>query len=615
MKPGLAAYRAVRLSEVAGLPPAVAADILNLAAADLAAASPELAVRLVLRSCNSDRDKTLQRVLSRTRTALLPVEEVRKLAAECTTIIQFGLTQGWVERIRVAFEVLSRLVLRLEPDSVLEIFDKALDYCTNKQYWLASHVSLSRPIGNLLRRSWDALPPAQRSSRVLDILGTPIVGLDGFQAQSESRHPDPGTLLVIDSELLLPARTNDNEKRWQAVVRLLIRGLVAGGAARRRAATRLLSVTSRGRLTEAEISQVGDALWNEKYTPDDSLPKNTDLDDWEFLVLPEPKPGLAEQRFRRKWLSSDSVKVLDSAPSPGETITVSFPNEPTNPASLEDTLWNVGFACSSIRKSGGKFELSSVERKHIMDLVSLWSKADVPTYSFSPFGQDAARQPTLRALAGLASILAEVAIPEPVGEDLYRKLQRLTESGIPAFEPIGELVQIIPHRMGEMVSWLRSGLATDNGEIVTSALSCLVSWAKKSKMADLPVPLPPSDLFREVGLMIAARRKEALSWALQVAKLVFDEGTEERREAMSEYVLQGLSYLAEKLRYEREHDDDIDVPFLRWRCTQLASSMSKAGLTDHPAVAHWLEIATSDPLPEVRYAVASSTGIEVIDEE
>ena len=115
--------------------------------------------------------------------------------------------------------------------------------------------------------------------------------------------------------------------------------------------------------------------------------------------------------------------------------------------------------------------------------------------------------------------------------------------------------------------------------------------------------------------MIAARREEALSWALQVAKLVFDEGTEERKEAMSEYVLQGLAYLAEELRYEREHDDDTDVPFLRWRCTQLASSMSKAGLTDHPAVAHWLEIATSDPLPEVRYAVAPSTGIAVIDEE
>ena len=624
VRPGFAAYRAVRLSEVAGLPPvtrdigllnmAVSADILKLAASDLPSASQELAVRLVLRSCNTDTDKTLQSVLSRDRVASMPVEEVRKLAAECTVLLQYGISQGWVERIRVALEVLSRLVLRLKPDSAQHIFDNALEYYATGRDKVASHPWISEPLANLLRRSWDALPSDHRSSRILDVLGAPIVGLDGFQVQIESRHPDPGTLLFMESELLLPARTSDNEERWQAVVRLLIRGLVAGGAARRRAATRLVSVTSCGRLTDAEISQVGDALWNEKYTPEDSLPENTDIYDWAFLELPEPLPGVADRAFRRKWLSGDFVKVQDSAPSPGEVIIVSSPNEPTNPASLDDTLWNVGSACSSLRKSGGKFEFSSEERKRIIELVSLWSKADIPSYSFSPFGQDAERRPTLRALPGLVSILAEVSIPEPIGEDLYWKVQRLTKAGIPAFEPIGELVQTIPDRMGEMVSWLRSGLASDNDEMVTSALSCLVSWGKTSKVADSSVHPPPNDLFREVGLMIAARRKQALSRALQVAKLVFDEGTEENREAMSEYVLQGLVYLAEELSYGREHDDGTDVPLLRWRCTQLAWSMSKAGLTDHPAVAHWLDISTSDPLPEVRYAVAPLNGVAVIDQ-
>ena len=597
VRPGLAAYRAVRLSEVAGLPSTtVAADILKLAAIDLAVASPELAARIVLRSCTYEKDEALQSVLSRTRIALIPDGSVRQLAAECTILIEYGLPHGWVERIRVAFEVLSRLVLRLDPDLTLDVFDKAMDYYANRRDRVATHVWLSAPLENLLNRSWDALPPDQRSSRVLGILSTPIVGLDGFQVQIESRHPDPGTLLFMDSELLLPARTSDNEEHWQAVVRLLIRGLVAGGEARRRAATRLLSVASRDRLTEAEISQVGDALWDEKHTPENSLPENTGIYDWEFLEMPEPIPGVADRAFRRKWLSSDLVKVQDRA------------------ASLDDTLWNVGSACSSLRASGDKFEFSSEERKLIIELVTLWSRADIPSHSFSPFGQDAERRPTLRALAGLVSILSEVSIPEPVGGDLYFKVQRLTEASIPAFEPLGELVQIIPDRMGEMVSWLRSGLASDNDEMVTSALSCLVSWGKASKVTDSSVHPPPNDLFREVGLMIAARRKQALSWALQVAKLVFDEGTEENREAMSEYVLQGLVYLAEELSYAREHDDATDVPLLRWRCTQLAWSMSKAGLTDHPAVGHWLEIATSDPLPEVRYAVAPSNGVAAIDQ-
>ena len=107
IQPGLEAYRAVRLSEVAGLPPitrhhefanrVVAAGHPDTCRGRLSISSVrKLAVRLVLRSCNSDTDETLQHVLSRDRVASMPVEEVRKLASECTAIIQFGLTQGWV---------------------------------------------------------------------------------------------------------------------------------------------------------------------------------------------------------------------------------------------------------------------------------------------------------------------------------------------------------------------------------------------------------------------------------------------------------------------------------------------------------------------------------------
>ena len=55
--------------------------------------------------------------------------------------------------------------------------------------------------------------------------------------------------------------------------------------------------------------------------------------------------------------------------------------------------------------------------------------------------------------------------------------------------------------------------------------------------------------------------------------------------------------------YDREHDqdDNIDIPLLRWRSTQLAQSMATHGSEDDPVVSRWLEIAEEDPLPEVRY--------------
>ena len=119
----IAAYRAIRLFEVAGIPPvnsprhsedmpmAMASDLLILAADELASTNPELSVRLVLRICKYDRDTTLQRVLSRSRIARLTDETTQELAQLSVGIIRHalprlfpdeGLFRGitWAERMR-----------------------------------------------------------------------------------------------------------------------------------------------------------------------------------------------------------------------------------------------------------------------------------------------------------------------------------------------------------------------------------------------------------------------------------------------------------------------------------------------------------------------------------
>ena len=117
---------------------------------------------------------------------------------------------------------------------------------------------------------------------------------------------------------------------------------------------------------------------------------------------------------------------------------------------------------------------------------------------------------------------------------------------------------------------------------------------------------PTADILREVGLIIAARRKEALSHALQLAKWVFDEGSDDVRHIILNSVLEGLDYLAEELRYDRDHEDYVTN--LRWRCALLASSMAKAGLEYAPVVSRWLELASGDPYPEIRYAIEYDQG-------
>ena len=601
------AFRAIRLSEVAGLPVATpqafppratGADILQLSGEHLVKFNPELSVRLILRSCTYDKDKPLMRVLSRNHLALLPDDAVQRLMRDCMRVISHSLPVGWVERIRVAMEVLSRLTSRLESDSALETFDYAFEAYRNRTHRVMSHAWIGPPLHNLLRRTWKSLPQDQRTNRALDLLGAPLVGLDGFTVQIAEHYPDPGEIVSGDPDIQLPDRNDDNEAQWQDVVHLMLRALRAGGEARKRAANRIAPMVAGGILTEAEMSDVADALWAAEYVPTDSLPTATSLDDWEFLVLPEPEPLLADRRFRRRWLTRNAVNSRHDVSTSGGTVSVSLGSSPNDPTQLEDTLWYLGGAIAELRARGSTFELTDSEREHVVDLVSQWANAGVSTHR-DVVMQFELRSYSLWALEGLGPILSRVEISASLGEALFRKLKTLTESGTPAFGPVGSLVQVIPHRASEMASWLRTGLASGSRDMASAALSGLAAWMHVSNNADSSVHSPPEDILRELGLIIAARRRESLSGALGLAKEVFDLGHEDQRDIILNSILEGLDYLAEELRYDGEHDDS-DVPNLRWRCAQLASSMSQAGYGDEAAVARWLEITSTDPFPEVR---------------
>ena len=592
-----AAYRAIRLSEVAGLPPStdrmdVAANFLKLATEKLVASNPEMAVRLVLRVLTYDRDETLMRVLSRARVAALSADSARTLAEICNSVIEYALprmvgtdSRGhrpvfWIERMCVAMEALSRLVLRLEPEKVETIFNKALVYYRDDH--VARDFCLVDPVRNLLNRSWETLPEDRRTARALDLLSAPIVGLDNFKTDS-SNYPDPGNLLQND--LPPPTRTGDNESRWQGIVSLLVRGLRAGGEARKRASLRIEPVVFWHRLAEAESSQVAQALWSEKHTSSNDLPGETLLFDWAFLLFPEPELGLAEHRFRCKWLTASSAPQED---------------EP----SLDDILWQIGKTISYLKDHQRSLELSEDERSYLIEVVEQWSDTPVPSHFF-PFVESELREPTLQALIGLRTVISEIQIPVLIGEKLYEKVQVLNESGSPGFGLIAGLVKALPNRFDELASTMRMGLVSDNVDLAEGAAVGLYHWLTTSAEVASQIQPPPNDLVSEIGIMIATRRKRALGQALEIAKWVFDEGNDAQKEAIRHSALQGLGYLVEELRYDKEHDRDADVPFLRWACAHLALAMAECGLGDNPAVTRWLESTKEDPLPEVRHAKSS----------
>ena len=322
----IATYRAVRLLEIAGLPPSnnppsgnqswpvsMASRAILLAADELVATAPELAIRLVLRFCNYDQHDTLKRVLSRARIAVLSSESAESLAADCIGLIRYALPRlrqrggrilgAWVERMRVALEALSRLVLRLAPDTVEQVLNLALEYYRTPE--VARDHLLARPASNLLERSWDALPNELRVNRALDLIGAPMSGLDGFSADRE--FIDPGRLV---SDIDLPTyRTTDNDGRLGEIVRFLVRGLKDGDEETRgRATMRFFPLAKSGCLTDSESSEIADALWGSGDPIHDRSDAVHHLD-WVYFVLPEMKHGQAEQSFRNMWLTASSERL------------------------------------------------------------------------------------------------------------------------------------------------------------------------------------------------------------------------------------------------------------------------------------------------------------------
>ena len=606
--PYAAAYRAVRMSEMAGVPPFTYALIydrpaplrvsqwdvvLKKAAEEVCKDNSELAVRLMLRACSGDSDKTLGHVLTRARVATIPTETAKTLVESSLKIIEASLSDNVTRasasqrRFSTATEILSRLAIRLESDQVEAIFERAVNFCQSAQI---AKVLIDTPIRNLLTRSWEALPEGRRQSRAMDLLVSEMVGINNVEPFIEAYWPDPAEMIEHTNTKIL--RTPDNESKWQSAVDLIARGLAANPTARHRAARRMMPLIRSNLLAEEETLRIAAALWSDQYTKPDGLPEDTKLYDWAFLMSPEPIPGIAEQRFREKWFSHDE----DNA---AEILSESSGFE-------KSRLWQIGMAIQELRKNGHTLTLAQTDLDRLANLLERWTDELMPeVHRCLPniFWLDFLTETVQQIAKAMSAIMSEIPVPQTLGSKIYTMMQELTANHLPAFALTAGLVKTQPGKTLEVAAALRMGLVSDNKDLASDAFLSLYQWVKDASDSKSKAPSPPDDLIHEVGRAIATRRSAALATALDVAILIFKEGQAEHKEAIQEMVADGLRYLSDELRYDREHEDPEEVPRRRLYCAELAMAMTESGIIESPAVQRWLEIAREDPLPEVRQAV------------
>ena len=607
------ACRGIRLTEVAGVAPStgvrtVAGGLVKRAAEALISDDATLGMRQMIRVAKWDSDKALGRVLTRPRVAALTPGTARALACDVQIALKHSLSCirttnedrsfNAVERASAAMESLSRLVLRLDSSSILPVMDLALDLY--RDHVIMSWILLHRAMRNLLRRCWESLDDERRTERVLDVLEMPIVGLDGY-ASAGDQWPDPGEILSED--LSPPVRSEDNERRWNAVVATLIRGLGTEGQVRERAAVRIANIAMWGRLAKTETKRVAEALWGVAADEEQGLPDGTPLPDYAFVLLPEPTAGMGRERFRRKWLSGDLERVQVTSFLAGQTIGGQVVH--TDVTKVDDILWQVGMSVAFVRRHGRTLDLTNEEKEYLIGVIDHWSRtrAPKPSVAIPEFFRGLQTRSIWDACRGLRWILTEMQIPSGIAERLYEQVPKLIDSGIPAYGILPGIGNVCEDLREDIALLMSTGLASEERKMGESAMWSLHCWMRFASDPALGFVAPPQHLIREIGVSVATRRRSVLGEALHAAKRVFEDGSEEDRDAIRDLVLSGLGYLGEELRYDREDllDERLDVPLARWRSTQVARAMARQGLGGHPVVKRWLHVGMDDPLPEVRH--------------
>ena len=459
----------------------------------------------------------------------------------------------WGYRLEAAMEALSRFVLRLKPEEVESVLELARTlYCDSK---IRSHVFYAKPLANILRRAWEALPATSRAEHSLEMLSLPIVGVDGFTVDMENHFEDPGYIIdaaISGEDCPPPLRSEANESAWIEAVRLVDKGLRTGGAARNRAALRLVILAQWQRLTADEQNRLADSLW-EFGLDSDGLPKETDLPPWVFLQLPEPERGLAEKRLRATWVRAESWKREN-----GRVL-------------LEKVLGGVGAVLERLPERGNRIELTNAERGSLQGAVERWAEIG---FSTIPLSAPQRVGPWRQTLRNISTLLLEIELSPEAAQKLLVRVRQQGTRRTPAYELLPGIVKSDGRLADDAAAHLRVGLGgarAEQREQAASAGGGLYQWLRASSVEDSRLPRPPADLVFEIGVIISAPRWSVLSHALEIAAWVFEEGSAEHRDLLRPPVLSGFEFLRRALVFRgisphpfveqpQVSEDEVDVP-------------------------------------------------------
>jgi hypothetical protein len=586
----LPAYHPLIFTELVGMPSHISTGIrmnvgsngLNSAALWLKQADPALAVRILMRTCSSESDKVLKEVVKRETIALFD----ENTAEDFVDIFMQGIDQlapgmasdkKHLGQLRVAMELLSRLVLRLaDPEKPKKAFDLAVNLIHNHS--VSGHPWLAGALSNLLRRTMECISRHEKFDLVLPLLNLPTKGID-----EQAFEPEPWWRTPSDTEKeKIRLNREAQAEAWTEVVRHLLTG-VGKQESRPRAAIRLTFLHHCEVLSKDEQGAFTKALWTKKFLSSTGLPGQTELRSWVFLYLPEPEVGMAEQLIKKAYLTKAGAEKK----------------------SLKNYLFEIGNILNMARTRKAPLSLTDEEKAVVKSMVVKWSQEKYTPSTDTFMMRDRANDSEIPKLLGTAELLPFLNLTDKDLALIKSRVDTLVNDGIACYIIYPPLLSHSPEFSNSLIDHLKSGIIGDDQNFAVDAVNGLVYWMSLAETGH--TELPPAEIIEEIGLTIYLRHEPVLAQALEFAALLFEKQHDLAKKAIGQHVLSGLACLFESCDYGQAIEsglaDRIDIPFVRRSCTKLATVMLKDVYSGNTVLIKWIEAAKDDPLPELRNLV------------
>ncbi|WAC29243.1 SIR2 family NAD-dependent protein deacylase [Ancylobacter sp. SL191] len=476
---------------------------------------------------------------------------------------------GDIDALRLYVEALSRVTAIDDADTAKAHARLAVEMGSDEAL---NHWWLNEPIGNLLKRSLDAVPSSERAELSSELLKFPMaVEKDAGGPSMSWYNPGPDAYRFV--------RRSESEAIFDTRVAAFLQHLAPGGLSRAEATIRLFYLYENGQLSSSQISSFAAALWEGVPETGTALPKGTNLFSHAFLSAPAPPNIDVHSRVYAHLFAADGSE---------------------SKADPEELVATVSGRRNHLRPNEN-------DAARLFDNVTKWRPERLPR---DPIDEVLSRGIQEKGDKMMASVLGMVAAPALAHHD--RTVERAkaalafmretelpeTLAAFPVFYGLDTDVDL------EIANAFRRVLATGDRRATPAAVTAIDLWLRLSEAGEAS-PLP--DVLRNRALRALERGRIGglasliyLARRLIVAGCCGDPELDQIVEVLDELRV-GTDYGSPDGDIDFESDRAVSLPLIRAECVRLAQALEAEGVATEP-VRIWRDVAASDPLPEVRYA-------------